>query len=412
MSINQVIRILSILGQKPGMTGSGVLLRELWQCALERGDKQRLIVAGYPNDDYSEMFNSDYSLITYSFENTKGQVPFPILGMSDAMPYPSMRFSDANSSQIERHLDAYRFKMERVISEFKPDVIHIHHLWLLVALANYCGRTPCFVTIHGTGLKQLRTAPQFQNYVEEGIEKVHHFFSVSKDIMFDACKIYNLPSNKVSFIGNGYNENIFQLEGPIAECKDKVVLAAGKFVDWKGYRFLIRACGKLKIPHQLVIAGSGPEKNRQELIEEAVKNNMQEKLLLTGQIDQVELAKWMRRANVFVLPSIYEPFGLVFLEAMACGSPVIASDCGGAKDVIRETGLTSLGLATLIPPLNESDNSDEDRYVLDFQKALEKHLSSNFSPLSRAKIANSIKGKEWSHVYDAIRDKYLKSINA
>jgi glycosyltransferase involved in cell wall biosynthesis len=409
---NRSIRILSILGQKPEMTGSGILVREFWQCALKCGDEQKLIAAGYPDDDYSDLFHKDYALISYSSENKAGQLPFPILGMSDAMPYPSMRFADASSSQIESHINAFRSAMEDLILAFRPDVIHIHHLWVLVALSSYCGNIPCFVTIHGTGLKQLRTAPQFRKYVEEGIKNISHFFSVSKDIMRDACSSYNLSQDRVSFIGNGYNEEIFRVEGPVAESEDKVVLAAGKFVDWKGFRFLIRACGRLKIPHRLVIAGSGPEKNRQELIDEAIRNNMEERVILTGHIPQPELAKWMRRADVFVLPSIYEPFGLVFLEAMACGSPIVASDCGGAKDVIRETGLTSLGLTTLIPPLKEGDHSDENRYVSDFHLALEKHLSQSASHLSRVKISDSVKRLEWSSIYQLMRAEYLKAISA
>ena len=409
---NRSIRILSILGQKPEMTGSGILVREFWQCALKCGDKQKLMAAGYSDDDYSDLFHKDYVLISYSSENKVGQLPFPVLGMSDAMPYPSMRFADANSSQIESHINAFRSVMEDLIPAFRPDVIHIHHLWVLVALSNYCGKIPCFVTIHGTGLKQLRTAPQFRKYVEAGIENIFHFFSVSKDIMRDARSIYNLPQDRVSFIGNGYNEEIFRVEGPVAECKDKVVLAAGKFVDWKGFRFLIRACGRLKIRHQLVIAGAGPEKNRQELIDEAVRNNMKERMILTGHIPQSELAKWMRRADVFVLPSIYEPFGLVFLEAMACGSPIIASDCGGAKDVIRETELASVGLATLIPPLKEGDHSDENRYVSDFHLAIERHLSQSASHSSRVRIADSIKVLEWGNIYQLIRTEYLKAISA
>jgi len=394
------------------MTGSGILVRELWQCALHYGDRQRLIVAGYADDDYSDIFNGNYRLITYSYADKIGQLPFPVLGMSDAMPYPSMRFADTQAAQIEAHINAFRAAMEELLATLQPDVIHIHHLWVLVTLANYCRRIPCFVTIHGTGLKQLRTAPQFRKYVEVGLENVAHFFSVSKDIMADACRIYDLPPSKVSFIGNGYNEDIFRLDGPLTPCPDKLILAAGKFVDWKGFRFLIRACGRLNIPHQLIIAGSGPEEHRRELLQEAARNNMQARMILTGQLPQADLAQLMRSADVFVLPSVYEPFGLVFLEAMACGSPVIASDCGGAKDVIRESGLLALNLATLIPPLREGDLDDEERYVSDFQQAIEKHLSAKLQQTDRAKIAESIEGKEWKRVYQVIREKYLAAVRS
>jgi glycosyltransferase involved in cell wall biosynthesis len=391
------------------MTGSGILVRELWRCASARGDEQRLIVAGYPGDDYRDPFDGHYSLLTYTGEGQEGQLPFPVMGMSDVMPYRAMRFADASARQVESHVNAFRAKTEELIDEFEPDVIHIHHLWVLVALSRYSRGVPCFVTIHGTDLKQLSVAPRFKTYVEAGLGNVSHFFSVSRDVMADARTSYGLPRDKVSFIGNGYNEEIFRPDGPAARCREKVILAAGKFVDWKGFRFLIRACEGLQTPYRLVIAGSGPEEKRRGLIEEAVRSRVDGRILLTGHIPQAALAEWMRRADVFVLPSINEPFGLVFLEAMACGCPVVASDCGGAKDVIRETGLNSLDLASLIPPLEEGDLTDEGRYVSDIRRALEQHLAAELRPEDRTRIAASVTGREWKHVYQVIRGRYVSA---
>jgi len=332
--------------------------------------------------------------------------------MSDAMPYPSMRFQDATVSHVERHVSAFQRVMENMITEFKPDVVQIHHLWVLAALAlsEFCRNLPCFLTIHGTDLKQSIVAPQFKSYVEKGIPRIRHFFSVSGDILDDARKVYGLPEGKISSIGNGYNDRVFRVDGPLVECRDKVVLAAGKLVDWKGFRFLIRACGRLKMRHQLVIAGAGPEANRQALLKEARHNDMQDQLLLPGHLNQSELAKWMRRADVFVLPSVYEPFGLVFLEALACGSPVIAADCGGAKDVIRERGLRAGHSATLLPPLRPGDPTDEERYVSDLHRALHGHLVQTISRSDRAGISASVRGLEWRNIYGLVRAHYAQAV--
>lgn len=405
------MRILSILGQKPGMTGSGVLLKELWKCAEECGDEQRVILASYPDDDYTEFFNDKYSSITYSHGNIKGELPFPILGMSDVMPYSSLRYSEANSSQIKMHIKAFQARMEKVMPDFNPDIVHIHHLWVLVSLAKYCRDIPCFVTAHGTELKQLVTAPQYYGLVKEGIEYIDHFLCVSRDILNDTIRAYKFPSHKAICIGNGYNGNIFRPEGPSAEIEGQVVVCAGKYVHWKGFHYLIRACGRLSIPHRLVILGTGPEATREMLIQEAIKNKMEDKIILTGHVSQLEVAKWFRRADVFVLSSIYEPFGLVLLEAMACGCPVIASALGGPKDIISND-LVVDGLATFIHRLDESDQSDEDRYVSDIHLALEKHLSRDISPQSRLRISDSVKGLEWSKVYQLIRAEYMKALSA
>jgi glycosyltransferase involved in cell wall biosynthesis len=118
---------------------------------------------------------------------------------------------------------------------------------------------------------------------------------------------------------------------------------------------------------------------------------------------------WLRRADVFVLASVYEPFGLALLEAMACGCPVIASAAGGPKDVIS-ADLVSSGLAGLIRPVRESDEADEARYVEDIAVALERRLSSELSADDRVRISGSVKGMEWSGVYQSIRAEYERAI--
>lgn len=404
------MRILLILGQKPGMTGSGVLLNELWRCGEAFGDEQRVILAAYPDDDYTQLFNGDYSSITYSYGNLKGEMPFPIFGMSDIMPYPSLQYAHADLSQIEMHIKAFQDRMEKITSDFNPDIVHIHHLWVLIALAKNCRDIPCFVTVHGTELKQLKTAPQYYQLVKEGIDYIDCFLCVSSDILRDVCRAYNLPSNKAVFIGNGYNNDIFRPEGSVPKIEGRVIVCAGKYVHWKGFHYLIRACGRLSIPHRLVILGTGPERARQMLIQEAIANNMQDKIVLTGHVSQQEVAKWFRRADVFVLPSIYEPFGLVLLEAMACGCPVIASALGGPKDIISNE-LINEGLATFIHRFNESDQSDENRYISDIKSALEKHLSLEISHQSRLRISDSVKGLEWCNIYQLIRAEYVKVIS-
>ena len=60
-------------------------------------------------------------------------------------------------------------------------------------------------------------------------------------------------------LGNGYNDEVFRTEGPATVRDVPVVLAAGKFVHWKGFRFIIRACAALTVPYRLVILGSGPD---------------------------------------------------------------------------------------------------------------------------------------------------------
>ena len=405
------MRILSILGQKPEMTGSGVLVRELWKCALKNGDEQWAIVAAYPDDDFNELFDARYSAVTYSLQADapQGDLPFPILGMSDVMPYPALRYRDASAAQLEMHVWAFQQQMERAIAKFRPDVIHIHHLWLLASLARQTGGIPCFVTVHGTDLKLADALPEHTGRIKESIPYVSAFMCVSNDILEDATRMFDLPRNKVLRIGNGYDERVFHPRGAVVEHSEALVVAAGKYVPWKGFQYLIRACGRLSQPHQLVILGSGPDDLRTQLFAEAKRSNNEERLTLPGHLSQTEVAKWFRGANVFVLPSVYEPFGLVLLEALACGAPAIAGKRGGAKDIVSAE-LEADGLVTLIEPLK--DSGDEDRYVSDLHRALEQHLAAKITAEHRVRISQTVTGLEWTKVYELIRTQYKKALTS
>ena len=334
MRASEPFRLLIVLGQKPGMTGSGVLVQEMWNEAARRGDRQHVICAGYPGDDYQSEFGTDHSIVSFSNERLSGELPFPIPGMSDVMPYKSLRYRDLSEAQALQYVASFRKRLEQLIQTFRPDIVLVHHLWLLSNLVSACGRTPCVVNVHGTGLKLTKTAPQHRHWVEREVHRIAHFLSVSRDIAADARAEYEIPEHKMSVLGNGYNPERFRLDGPVETCRHPVVLCTGKFVAWKGFRYIIRACSGISRRFRLVILGTGPPHEHDALVREAESAGVAEQVLLPGHLPQEQVARWMRRADVFVLPSVYEPFGLVLLEAMACGCPIIASAAGGPRDIV------------------------------------------------------------------------------
>jgi glycosyltransferase involved in cell wall biosynthesis len=129
---------------------------------------------------------------------------------------------------------------------------------------------------------------------------------------------------------------------------EKVILFVGRLIEWKGVEYLLRSLPKVlgRYPRvKAMIVGTGPQRHR--LIDLSVRLGIENRVVFVGNTPQTELPQFYSAADVFVLPSIVndrgetEGLGVVLLEAMACGTPVVGSNVGGIPDIIKDeqTGL-------------------------------------------------------------------------
>lgn len=141
------------------------------------------------------------------------------------------------------------------------------------------------------------------------------------------------------------------------------IITVGRLVQGKRFDLLIKALVHIQQPFELKIIGEGPErKNLQKLI---VENKLQDKIFLIGTKTKQEIVEHLQRSDFFVLPSQSETFGVAYIEALACGLPVIATDCGGPRDIVTESNgllipnedIDALGKAILhmVKNINEYD---------------------------------------------------------
>lgn len=111
-------------------------------------------------------------------------------------------------------------------------------------------------------------------------------------------------------------------------------VSVGNLLDGKGFVTLIDAFSRIAFDAKLYIIGSGPmDKVLNELIFEL---NLKDKVFLVGQKSRNEIAEYLSKSDCFVLASKKETFGVVYIEAMACGLPIIATKCGGPQDFVNE----------------------------------------------------------------------------
>lgn len=121
--------------------------------------------------------------------------------------------------------------------------------------------------------------------------------------------------------------------------KDFVILGAGRLISWKGFDTLLDACLELQNKStvardwKLWLAGDGPERQKLESLV-ASSPYLKPRVKFWGFVDDIRPLMWS--SDLFVLPSHNEPFGLVLLEAMACGLPVIATSSGGPIDLVSK----------------------------------------------------------------------------
>jgi glycosyltransferase involved in cell wall biosynthesis len=120
---------------------------------------------------------------------------------------------------------------------------------------------------------------------------------------------------------------------------DFVILGAGRLVDWKGFDTLLEACSLLidqpgsNHRWKIWLAGDGPERQKLEAFTQS-SSKMRPRVKFWGFVDDIRPLMWA--SDLFVLPSQNEPFGLVLLEAMACGLPVVATSAGGPLDIVTK----------------------------------------------------------------------------
>jgi glycogen synthase len=231
------------------------------------------------------------------------------------------------------------------------DVFHAHD-WLVATTGiglKHIFRKPLIVTMHSTEIGRrdgLHTTTERMIHETEAWLTYEAWRVICcSDYMVQHVKwAFGLPNDKLTMVPNGVNPHVYQNHEKrdlndyrlkYALPNEKIVLYVGRLVYEKGIHVLINAIPKIlaKTDAKFVIVGSG---YMQEQLSNIVKSmGLEHKVLFTGFVDEENLQKLQKVANVSVVPSLFEPFGIVALEAMAAKSPVVVSDTGGLGEIVQ-----------------------------------------------------------------------------
>lgn len=212
------------------------------------------------------------------------------------------------------------YRIKKKIKSFAPQIIHAH----LARATHIVGRTSAALDIP--------LVVKTHNYVNlKYYNHVNTFITTTRD-QKDYLEKNNISSEKIQVIPN-FSSIVPVKEVPDKKNKSYTIVTYGRMVYKKGFDILLSAFKNILdagIDAELLIGGDGPEKKN--LIRQSLDMGINNKVKFTGWIEDVESI--LKEADIFVLPSRNEPFGIAILEAMAMGVPIISTETRGPVEIL------------------------------------------------------------------------------
>ena len=408
------MRVLHLLSQRPSLTGSGITLDAVVRHASSAGWEQRVVV-GVPKDDIEATVGGLDSKHIHPLCFGTTRLPYPVPGMSDVMPYPSAIFGAMTDREIETYRSEWRQHLQGVINDFRPDVIHSHHVWLMSSmLKDLAPDTPVVTQCHATGLRQMVLVPGLGDEVCAGCARNDAFVVLHRRHAAELARALEVSDERIHLVGAGYRDDLFHARGRDLE-RSPALLYIGKYSAAKGLPWLLDAFEWLGRKHpnlELHIAGDGSGDEAEALRQRMIA--MVPRVVLHGQLPQIELAALMRRSTVCVLPSFYEGLPLVLVEALACGCRLVATDLSGIVDELAPRIGAALVLVEL-PAMEGVDTpvvAELPAFVERLEIGLERALEAPPLGDPTRTMPEALDAFTWGAVFERIERVWLKVIEA
>ena len=284
----------------------------------------------------------------------------------------------------------YLFSMiqvfRKVKKDFTPDVIHAHiyKASFIAVILGKLYRIPIVVTEHAEIVDIYR--PGIFQKIKNSLSVVLARFALNNcDLLILVSKSLQerLESigikNKVKIVPNIVDTKTFYPGNKREDNQKKKLLFVGGLTPVKGISYLIEAISRVRESRTdfvLDLVGDGSHRSEYERL--AKKLGVSDVIKFHGLKNKDEVAEFMRNCDFFILPSLYETFGVVLIEAMACGKPVISTLSGGQKEFVNEKN------GILVPSKDTRALAKSIRYLLDHQheydaEELVKYVRERFS---------------------------------
>lgn len=258
-------------------------------------------------------------------------------------------------------VDAFARSLAMAKDNFDADIVHCHTWYTDMGglLTGKLWGVPSVLTIHSLEplrpwkVEQLGNAYYLSAWMERtAIEQADAVIAVSKETREDVLRLFNVPPSKVHVIYNGIDLDQYRKTAEQAalvrygvDPTRPYVLFVGRITRQKGIIHLVNAIPDIDPSLQVVLCAGAPDTAEigQEMSEriQTVSAGRKNVIWIQEMLSRPDVIQLYSHAAVFCCPSVYEPFGIINLEAMACETAVVASAVGGIKEVVvpGETGL-------------------------------------------------------------------------
>jgi N-acetyl-alpha-D-glucosaminyl L-malate synthase BshA len=303
----------------PVYGGSGVVATELGIELARRGHEVHFITYAMPFRLSSFVENVFYH-----------EVEIPSYPLFDHPPY-------SLALTVAMHNTAMQHGLDLIHAHYA--VPHATSAWIakeMVGRDGFCVVT----TLHGTDITLVGQDPSYQSITQFSIQKSDGLTAVSEYLRRETVEHFDIPAERIEVIPNFVDLKLYKRDAhPCHKSRlslpgESIIMHISNFRAVKRVDDAVRVLAKInrEVPARLVLIGDGPERGRVQ--QTAEEEGVAGRVTFLGK--QESVAEILSCADIFLLPSASESFGLVALEAMSCGVPVIATRVGGVPEVITE----------------------------------------------------------------------------
>lgn len=254
--------------------------------------------------------------------------------------YYYYRIPKLDQLNTKLYIKKYRRILLAYLKDNKPDVIHIHSaIWAGVVAKDIAVQfgIPYVITEHRSLFfeSEWPFSAQLKLDTKQAFSNAQKVILVSKSM--EAQLDFFVAPEKIAIIPNMIDLDVFKADKKIKKESVFTFLSVGTLIDKKGFDVLINAFYELKKTNkniQLKIIGEGVNKSKlQQLV---AKLQLSESVIFGGYKTKEELVVEYSKVHVFVSPSLKEPFGVVIIEALACGLPIVVTNSGGPANIVNQ----------------------------------------------------------------------------